>query len=412
MTAHLIAIGDELLIGQVINTNASWLGERLTDIGVEVTRVTTLGDDRGAIVEAIRAAWAEAGLVVVTGGLGPTHDDVTKAAVADLFEVGLEFREDLFAGLRARYEVAGKVLSASNRSQAEVPVGFAALSNRVGTAPGLLKAEGARTLVVLPGVPAEMRAIMEDEVIPRLVTSSRLQPAVRKTLLTTGIAESALHDAIGDLSAWEKLGCRLAYLPSVHGVRLRLTGSGPREEEAGSRLAEFEKFVRGHAGLHVYGEGTDTLEEVVGRLLAARAWSIATAESCTGGQVASRLTDVPGSSSYMRGGVVAYDNAVKRDILGVSAAVLREDGAVSKSVVVQMAEGVRRVMGTEVGVSTSGIMGPTGGSESKPVGTVWLAVALPGVTGAKRIQTHHDRSGNKERAASAALDFIRTLLLQ
>ena len=409
MNAEVVAIGDELLIGQVVNTNASWLGARLSDAGITLRQVTTVGDDREDIAREVRASMQRSDLVIVSGGLGPTHDDVTKEAVAGLFGAELEFHEDLFEALRARFERAGLKMSPSNRTQAEVPKGFRVLPNRWGSAPGLLR-EGDSLLVLMPGVPRELKGLVEEQLLPLVAHRTDLLAAERKTLLTTGIAESALHDRIGDLGDWVAAGCALAYLPSIHGVRMRLTATKSDPAAAGATLERFERFVRDKAGRHVYGEGEDLLEEVVGRLLMTRRWSVATAESCTGGLVASRFTDVPGSSRYVRGSVVAYSNDVKRSQLGVKASTLRTHGAVSREVVQEMAEGVRSALDADVGIATSGVMGPGGGTDEKPVGTVWMAVSTPDGERSLKLALRHDRVDNKARTATAALDLLRRVL--
>lgn len=405
MIAEVISIGDELLIGQVVNTNAAWLGQRFSELGVDVSRVLSVGDSRDVITAEIGAASERADVVIVTGGLGPTHDDVTKEAVASLYGVSLEFHQDLFDALKARYDRAGMTMSASNRTQAEVPAGFEVLPNQWGSAPGLLH-DGETMLVVLPGVPREMKGLMDEYVFPRLISAGGLTPLVRRTLLTTGIAESQLHDSIGPLEDWTQRGCSLAYLPNIHGVRMRLTAPDP------ALLSEFEAFLRGHAGRHIYGEGGQTLEEVVGQMLVERDWTVATAESCTGGLVASRLTDVPGASRYVRGCVVAYDNEVKTRHLGVDSDLLDARGAVSREVVIQMAAGVRGVIGTDVGIATSGIMGPGGGSPEKPVGTAWMAVQTPIHTHSLKVVLRHERVDNKARTATTVLDLLRRTMLK
>ncbi len=411
MTAEILSIGDELLIGQVVNSNATWLGEKLTDSGVDVQRVVTLSDSRLDIQEAVLAAATRADLVIVTGGLGPTHDDITKAAIAELYGVELVFHQEILDELRARYDRAGLAMSPSNRSQAEVPRGFEVLANRHGSAPGLLREAEGSTLVILPGVPREMKDLMEEHILPRIRARADRRVVVRRSLLTTGIAESRLHDSLGELDAWLARGCLLAYLPSIHGVRMRITASGPDEAAARELAHDFETYIRGHAGRYIYGVDDQTLEGAVGRLLADIGWSVGTAESCTGGLVASRLTDVAGSSAYVLGSVVAYDDKIKQSVLGVDEGDLESFGAVSKEVVAAMAEGIRSVMGADVGLAVSGIMGPGGGTEEKPVGTVWMAVVTPESRRVIRVGLRHDRLENKARSATAALNLLRLMLI-
>ena len=411
MTVEVLSIGDELLIGQVVNTNASWLGDQLARLGATVRHIVTLGDSEDDIQAAVRLAASRADLVIVTGGLGPTHDDKTKEAVAALYGATIEFRQDLYDDLEARFRRVGKQMSLSNRSQAEVPAGFEVLPNRWGSAPGLYYEAGEADIAILPGVPREMKGLFDAFLAPRIEGRTDTRVLRQKTLLTTGIAESRLHDMIGDIAPWEQEGASLAFLPNLHGVRLRLSATGGSADEAAALLARFEARVRPVAGPYLYGEGSETLEGAVGGLLSERGLWVATAESCTSGLVASRLTDVPGASAWVRGGVVAYDNAVKMASLGVAAETINSHGAVSREVVSAMAEGVRERLGADVGVATSGIMGPGGGSADKPVGTLWLAVATSERTVPLKVMLRHDRGGNKAQAATAALNLLRRVLL-
>jgi nicotinamide-nucleotide amidase len=415
MRAWILTIGDELLIGQVVNTNASWIGERLTALGATPERMVTVSDAPDAIRAALGEALAAGDLVVATGGLGPTHDDVTRAAVCDLYGVSLRLDEGELERVKARFARRGIPMPETNRSQALIPDGFEALPNPVGTAAGLLHPglpeRGWGLLVVLPGVPHEMTALMEREVLPRLARTEGLPFIVQKTLLTTGSGESSLQEAVGPLDDLLGPMLGLAYLPSVHGVRLRITGRGPTRAEAEERAVRLERRLVERIGRFVYGEGSGTLEEVVGAALRAAGLTIATAESCTGGLVAHRLTNVPGSSEYVAGGVVAYDNRVKIRSLGVEEQVLASHGAVSRPVAEAMAEGVRRSLGTDLGLASTGIMGPGGGTEQKPVGTVWIALADARGVRAMRLRLGHDRLRNKEQAATAALDLVRLHLL-
>lgn len=413
MRARLLTIGDEILVGQVVDTNAAWLGEVLTGIGIRVERADTVGDDLPAIVELLRDGLERADLVVVTGGLGPTHDDVTKAAVMQVYGVGSRFDEEVFGHVKARFERRGLAMAASNRAQAEIPLGFDALPNPVGTAPGLWRDAdaGFGILVVMPGVPHEMKTITDGSVVPRLSALSGRGVIVQRTLLTTGIGESALQERIAPIDHLLSTDASLAYLPSIHGVRLRVTGRGRDPESAAAHVEALVRHVTERAGRWVYGEGRDTLEAVVGRMLADRGATVAVAESCTGGLVSHRLTNVAGASQWVRGGVVAYHNEIKGDTLGVPADVLEAHGAVSRETAMAMAAGIRRVAGSDYGLSTTGIMGPGGGTADKPVGTVWIAVALPdGQVRAVRLRLGTDRIRNKERAATGAVDLLRRAL--
>ncbi len=414
MRAHLLTIGDELLIGQTTNTNAAWLGERLSTMGVRVDRVVTMPDEDDAIRTELDRAYADVPLVVTTGGLGPTHDDVTKTVVADYFGKALHTDDDLLARVRSYYERRDRDLPEAVATLAQVPEGFELLENPVGTAAGLWYAgENAHDeclLAVLPGVPQEMKSIFSAAVQPRLEARTDLQDVKHRTLLTTGIGESDLQATLGDLSAWLDDQLRLAYLPSTSGVRLRMTAYGDNPEDAQARLDTLEAVLRERAGTYIFGMGDDTLEGVLGTMLRERGLTVATAESATGGLIGHRLTNESGSSDYYLGSIISYANAVKVHQLGVSEHDLEAHGAVSEPVARQMARGVRAAIEADVGVSTTGIAGPTGGTEEKPVGTVWVGYADANTEHARRLQLTQDRHLNKELFATSALDMIRRQL--
>ena len=413
MKAELITIGDELLIGQVVNTNAAWAGEQLDLAGVDVLRMVTLGDDIEAIQAALNDAYRTSELVVITGGLGPTHDDITREAIAGFFGAELRPDPDVLAHIERRFARRGYAMPASNQRQAMVPEGFEVLPNPVGTAPGLWLAEegtSARLLAVVPGVPHEMRALMEGEVLPRLRKRKGLRFLRHRTLLTAGIGESNLQERLGDLAGWLGDGLRLAYLPGGGSVRLRASASGNDQQAVERRLDAFEAHLRERIGPYFFGTGTETLEAAVGKMLKARGQTLAVAESCTGGFVLNRLTNVPGSSAYVVGGVVAYGNAVKAEQLGVSEAALEEEGAVSEAVARQMAEGVRERLSADVGVSTTGVAGPSGGTPEKPVGTVWIGYADASGSEARLLSLATDRLLNKQLTSTAVLNDLRQRL--
>lgn len=412
MKAQVLTIGDELLIGQTTNTNAAWLGDRLSDLGVRVTRAVTVGDDPVPMRQELDRAFDEAVLVIVTGGLGPTHDDITRDVVAEYVGVPLQTDDDLLEGVRRYYERRNRQMPPSAPALAQVPQGFEILENPVGAAVGLWhEHESTGTLLaVLPGIPAEMEAIFEASVEPRLGRHPDVGKVHHRTLVTAGIGETSLQQRLGDLSEVLRDDVRLAYLPSTSGVRLRLSAETD-SSGADERLDEVASVLRERAGNHVIGTGGVTLETVVGDLLREREATIGAAESATGGLIGHRLTSVSGSSDYFRGSVVAYANDVKTGILEVENEVIREYGAVSEPVAVQMAEGVRAVLDTTVGISTTGIAGPTGGTPDKPVGTVWVGYADESVCYAHRHQFVKDRSMNKKLFASAALEFARRGLL-
>ena len=416
MKATLLTIGDELLIGQVVNTNAAWLGEQLSLLGVELARVVTLGDDEAAMREALEQACTASDLVLLTGGLGPTHDDVTREVLAGYFKAPLQLDPSILEKLRDRFRRRQRVMPESNRRMALVPEGFEVLSNSVGAAPGLWRVDTThgeeRIVVVLPGVPREMKALFEEEVVPRLHRHKKLKVIAHRTLLTAGIGESNLQEQIGDLSDYLGQTLRLAYLPGPGGCRLRLTATGDDRATVEAAIDGLEAHLRERIGSYLYGQDDDSLEVVLGRILAERGLKVAVAESCTGGLVLHRLTNISGSSAYLVGGVVAYANEVKINGLGVEAEALEQHGAVSEVVARQMAQGVRARLHADVGLSTTGVAGPSGGTPDKPVGTVWIGYADD--QGETAVLKHFvtNRQMNKALASTAVLDLARRQLLE
>lgn len=416
MKATIITIGDEILIGQIVNTNAAWLGEQFTSLGLDVEAMVTVGDSEEAIRSALRRGMESSRLVVMTGGLGPTHDDITKHAVAAEFADALVEDSDVLAAVTERFASRKRVMVDANLTQALIPASFQAVINPVGTAPGMLRRyrhpEGEGLLAILPGVPHEMQVLVRNHVVKEIGALRGQKAIVQRTLLTTGIGESTLEHQLEGVHAFLKDGLSLAWLPNVHGVRIRVTGRAATKALARARVDELVGWIQARAGRYVFGEEDQTLEAVVGAMVKACGWTIATAESCTGGLVAHRLTNIPGSSDYVLGGIVSYGNAVKSALLGVADHDLALHGAVSEPVAHQMAEGVRSRLGADVGIATTGIMGPGGGSAEKPVGTIWIGIALPGFTEAVRLQLGTDRLRNKDRAATGALNALRLVLLE
>ncbi|MEL6614865.1 MAG: competence/damage-inducible protein A [Bacteroidota bacterium] len=415
MNAVLLTIGDEILLGQIVNTNAAWLGDRLAQVGVTLVRSETIGDELEVIQAALARAYTEADLVVVTGGLGPTHDDVTKDAVAAHFGVGQTRDPAIEAILEERYAARGRELTEMRRTMADVPDGFEPLANPRGAAPGLWgeRTVGTRTelVAVLPGVPYEMKTIWDESVEPR-IRQRRPGAVVHRTLLTVGKGESDIAADLGDLDTILGPGVGLAFLPSLGTVRMRVTARGDDPDEAQQRIDAAAERIRERVGDLIFGEGRLTLEEVVGEMLADRGLTIASGESCTGGALSARLTRIAGASRYVRGAVVAYCNTVKTDVLGVSREDLVDYGAVSGQVALQMAHGVRQRLGADIGISTTGIAGPSGGSVEKPVGTVWLGFASATDERAVRLQLSTDREVNIGLTTTLALDLVRRQLLR
>ncbi len=411
---ELLTIGTELLLGHTVDTNSAEIGRALSAVGWSVVRRTSVTDDPGAIRDAARDALRRTGVVLCTGGLGPTADDITKKVIADLFGMPLEFQEEIWQSLVARFTRLGRVPAQKNRSQAEVPKGATVLPNRWGTAPGLWldgalveDPGGARPIaILLPGVPSEMRGLLQHEVIPRLAPRAGDRVVRSRGLRTTGIPESTLAEQLGEIEP-ELAPLSLAYLPGVLGVDLRLTAWSLPVAEAETRLEEGVRLLRARLGAAIYGEDDADLAALVLEDARARGVRIGTAESCTGGGIAARLTDIPGSSDVFHGGIVAYDNAVKRELLDVPETLLAAHGAVSEPVARAMVEGVCRRLGTGAGVSITGVAGPGGGTPEKPVGLVWIATRVGDDTRSYRHQLFGDRSEIRIRASQAALVRLR-----
>ena len=410
MNLEIVTIGDELLLGFTIDTNAAHLAREFAALGVRIVRRATCGDDADSIASAVQDALERTGAVITTGGLGPTADDMTKPAIASIFGRGMVLDSDILAALEERWRKRfGHELPASNRQQAMVPEGCTILPNRHGSAPGIwLEDAQHRWVAMLPGVPREMRGMLADTIIPHLRDRLPLDgPVIRaRTLRTANIAESALADKLGELARGVN-GLSLAYLPGNDGVDLRLTSYRLPARETEATLTEAARLVREKVGRFIYGEGDDDLAALMLTECAARDLTLAVAESCTGGMLGMRLTAVPGSSRVVQGGTIAYANAVKVRELDVSQSDLDAHGAVSEPVARAMATGARLRFGTNIGIGITGVAGPDGGTPEKPVGTVWVAVDLDGEVHAVRAVLPGDRSEIRYRTAQLALDRLR-----
>lgn len=410
LKAEIITIGDELLYGSIVDTNAAYLGQRLTEIGIEPVWATTVGDDRERIRHALEQAVYRADEVLVTGGLGPTHDDITKDAIAEVTGRKLLFHEEILRQIEEMFSRRGIPMPESNRVQAFVPEGATVLDNPIGTAPGFMLTHERATIFIMPGVPREMVKMTEEQVLPILRKRAGGRVILHRVLKTSGISESGLSEQIADLIA-AATEIKVASLPQSTGINLRLTANAATHEEAKQRISALEAQIYERAGQHIYGTDEDTIEQVVGRLLIERQATIAVAESCTGGLIADRLTDVPGSSAYFDRGIIAYSNAAKAQALGVPNEIIQTYGAVSAETAAAMAEGIRRVSGTTFGLSTTGVAGPSGGTATKPVGLVYLGFAHAGGMITRELRLGNDRRNNKVRAAQAALNLVRLFLI-
>ena len=412
LTAALLTIGDELLIGQTINTNAAFLGRWLTDHGILVMEAGTIKDDHSAIVRSIDRLLQKVDWVFMTGGLGPTEDDITKNAIAEAFEDALVVSPPLKAHIRALLSRFGTDEKGIPDIVNRVPSNAQIFLNERGTAPAILMNRGDKKLFALPGVPMEMKHLLVDKVWPYLEKFYHFKPLPRKTLLTVGLGEPEVEKAVSKIRDKIPKEISLAYLPHYSIVKIRLTVNGDVEPgRSGQMLADAREAVRGVLGKFVFGEDNETLSGVVGELLKARGMRMGTAESCTGGNIAHEITKVPGSSDYFEGSIVSYANDVKIRLLSVDPVTLERHGAVSREVAMQMAEGAVQALGVDIAVSTTGIAGPSGGTSKKPVGTVWIGVSDGHRTEAIAYSFPYHRMGNIEAATIRALDRIRRRIL-
>lgn len=413
MKLEIVTIGTELLLGSAVDTNAAELGRALAAVGAEISRRTTVADRPDAIRTAVSDALERTGFVLTTGGLGPTRDDLTKPVVAELFGKRLILDQQLLADIEARFRRLGRSMPDVNRGQAEVPEGATVLPNPRGTAPGLWVEDGrGRVAVLLPGVPREMRGLLVEEVLPRLAqrqAGERPRVVLSKTIRTTGVPESALAERIGAIEA-DIEPLTLAYLPSLDGVDLRLTAWSLEQGEAEARLARAAHRLEELVGDHGYGRDGADLAAVVLDALRKGRHRLGIAESCTGGMVAERITNIPGASDTFIGGVVAYADVIKTAALKVPLELLEAYGAVSEEVVGAMAEGAQRLFSADATIAVTGIAGPGGGTPDKPVGTVWLAARVHTNTRAVTRVFPGDRDEIRRRSAQAALDLLRRML--
>lgn len=411
MTAYILTIGDEILIGQVTDTNATYMAEALDREGYKVLEHLSVADTRAGITSGLDRAIAAADIVLITGGLGPTKDDITKKVLADYVGTHLEFHAETWERLQKIYRSFGREALPMHRIQCELPASATVLKNQRGTAPGMWLEHDNTIIVSMPGVPYEMRYLIKEEVMPRMRERNLGNLRQRSlTILTAGAGETTLAESIESVEDSLPDHMSLAYLPNLGTVRLRLTTRGTDDAVMEAELYEQQHRIEAIIGDLVYGYGKKDLALVIQEQMQAKGLTLATAESCTGGSVAAMITRHPGSSGHFMGSVVAYDNAVKEKFLGVPAEVLREHGAVSEATIRAMAEGIRARMGTDYGIATSGVAGPGGGTEAKPVGTIWVAVAGPNGTAAKLLSAGKDRRRNITYTVHQVLNRLRLAL--
>ena len=410
MKIHIITIGDEILIGQIIDTNSAWMGQQLNANGGRIVGITTVGDEYEDITTALNKALLKADAVLITGGLGPTKDDITKKALADFFDVEMKFNQNNFDWITKIFARFGRATTDAHREQCYMPINATLLHNKRGTAPGMWFEHEEKVIVSMPGVPHEMKYLMEAEVIPKLKNHFHTVPIAHRTVLTVGEGESRIAARIEDFVDNLPPNFKMAYLPGLGQVRLRMTATHEDADLLNKTLDEQqEKLVQLLPEL-VYGYGTDDLPTVIGRMLVEKNLTLATAESCTGGHLSHLITSVSGSSAYYKGSVVAYANEVKEAQLGVKATTLEAHGAVSEETVREMVAGALDLLGTDIAVSVSGIAGPTGGTEEKPVGTIWMAVGDKNEIKTRKINLGKDRLRNIQYTSVQALNLIRKFI--
>lgn len=409
MFAELITIGDELLIGQVVDTNSAWMGRELNNIGIEVLRIVSVRDREEEILEAIDNAMKRVNIVLVTGGLGPTKDDITKQTLCKYFNTELIFSEEVFENVKR--VLAGKIpMNKLNKGQAMVPKNCTVINNPVGSASVSWFERDGKVLVSMPGVPQEMTTVMAESVLPKLHERFQTDVIMHQTFLVQHYPESVLAEK---LEAWEVAlpDCiKPAYLPKLGIIRMRLTGRGHDRKEVETLLNREKAKLETILGEDIFSEEDTPLEVIIGELLKKRKLTVSTAESCTGGSIAERLTSIAGSSEYFKGSIVAYSNEVKKDLLYVSSETLEKYGAVSEETVIEMVKGAMKALKTDCAVATSGIAGPGGGTPEKPVGTVWIAAGYKNEIRTYKQETNRGRAMNIERAGNNALLMLRDLL--
>ena len=406
-TAEIISIGDELLYGQTLDTNAHWISHKLDEYNIKVFQRTTIGDDADQILNAFATAAERVDIVLITGGLGPTKDDLTKPLLAKYFGVGMVHHEEVLRDITLLFAKASREVTALNAQQADLPSNCKKITNPVGTAPGMWFYENNTVFVAMPGVPYEMKSIMTQGILPKLHEMFSKGVLHHHIIKTIGITESSLSDLIEDWEVNLPKHIKLAYLPTKGQVKLRMTGSGDDLNTLKQEIDTLQMAIMPKIAKYVYGFGVDSLEGVIGQLLNKNNLTLATAESCTGGYLAHMITSVPGSSRYFKGSVIAYSNEVKIAQLGVSAEDLKQQGAVSEEVAKAMAEGVRKELNADIAIATTGIAGPDGGTVEKPVGTVWIAYSDKYKTLAKKFNFSRDRTFIVHWSALAALNMIR-----
>jgi nicotinamide-nucleotide amidase len=411
MKAEIITIGDELLIGQTIDTNSAWIGAELDKVGFEVFRITSISDKRDHILKTLQEIAGRSEVVILTGGLGPTSDDITRQTLCDFFQTRLVFNEEVFKMIEKMLLQRNFPMNDMNRRQAEVPESCRILFNATGTAPGMWFEKDSTIYISLPGVPFEMMHIMKAHVIPELKKRFSTQVIIHRNIMTYGTFEARLAEILKDFESELPDRIKLAYLPSSGVIKLRLTAIGTDSKVLSGKIERQVRKLYKIIPEIIYGENEETLEMIVGRLLKDKNATLCIAESCTGGKIAQMITSIPGSSAYFKGSVIAYDNNIKRKLLNVPEDILIKNGAVSKETVEKMAAGAMDLFDTDYTVATSGIAGPDGGTEEKPVGTIWIAIGTRKKIVSEKYVFGNDRIVNIKRFSLAALNLLRKQII-
>jgi len=412
MTAHIITIGDEILIRQIIDTNSAWMGQQLNMQGIQVGKIVTVSDKQRDITNAVDAAFSEADIILLTGGLGPTKDDITKKALTDYFGVEMRFSESTYNRIQRLFQKFGKTMTEAHHEQSYMPSNADLLMNKMGTAPGMWFEHDGKVLVSMPGVPYEMKYLMEAEVLPKLKNQFPGKPISHRTILTVGEGESRIAERIDPFLEALPPNIKMAYLPGTGQVRLRMTGIGDDENELNRLLDKKVEELKPFISEFIFGFEKEKLEEVVGKMLLEKGKTLSTAESCTGGFLAHKITSIPGSSAYFSGSVIAYSNAVKMNQLQVKPSTLKMQGAVSEETVKEMVRGTLDMLKTDIAIAISGIAGPDGGTPEKPVGTIWIGIGDKKNTKTYQLNLWKDRMKNIEYTTTVALNVIRKFLLE
>ncbi len=411
MKAEIITIGDEILIGQIVDTNSAWIAEQFNLHGIEIYQITSVHDDGEHIKKAIGKAEEEVDLVLLTGGLGPTKDDITKKVLCEYFETKLVLHEPTLEHIKERFIKRNIDLNKLNRNQALIPESCTVLPNMAGTAPGLWFEKNDTVIAALPGVPFEMKYLVESEILPRLQKNGKSKAIYHKTVQTQGLPESMLAEKIEQWETALPENIKLAYLPNPMSVRLRLSAMGTDLNHLKMQVDKEVELLKEIIPDNIFGYNNETLAEVVGRLLQKSGKTLAVAESCTGGYISHLITSVPGSSSYFKGGITAYSNEIKKNLLDVKENSLIEFGAVSETVAKEMAAGIRKALNSDFALATTGIAGPDGGTSDKPVGTVWIAVAGVNTLIAEKYVFGDNRERNIIRSSQTALQMLRRMII-